>query len=330
MTSDNPCLSRCGRYQCNLSLFNVPACTRSLFETHVRKYNEIKKSLQTKSFFVFIKDVQEIISKSVVPKIVNEDNTIATAHLEVEQSDTGVENADCGNHGGSNIESTSCQTLALEYFGKSKHTQTKKSMMITTSKKCTQTILTIDSLLKLVFSNAVSTGSQTDPCDNIGQHLDDPLKTIECETSENAVELQDVDSSKVLEYYKPDANVEITEPSTEELCESVCGESCSDSYGMDFEILSADDSQSEEENDINKESEQDEERIPLSPDKSIENQLKFIICEESIAHIFGICQKCGSSCSVSIRNMIGSYCVIYIYHVQGTETMICLGQLALL
>lgn len=44
MTSDNPCLSRCGRYQCNLSLFNVPACTRFLFETHVKKYNEIKKA----------------------------------------------------------------------------------------------------------------------------------------------------------------------------------------------------------------------------------------------------------------------------------------------
>ena len=53
-----------------------------------------------------------------------------------------------------------------------------------------------------------------------------------------------------------------------------------------------------------------DEEIILTTNKSIQSQLKFIICEESITKTFSVCLKCGSKCSVSIRNKIGSYCVI--------------------
>lgn len=50
----------------------------------------------------------------------------------------------------------------------------------------------------------------------------------------------------------------------------------------------------------------------LTNEKSVKDQLKFIICEESIATAFGVCFKCGSCCSVSITSIIGSYCTILI------------------
>ena len=53
-----------------------------------------------------------------------------------------------------------------------------------------------------------------------------------------------------------------------------------------------------------------DEEIILTTNKSIQSQLKFIICEESIAKTFSVCLKCGSKCSVSIRNKIGSFGVI--------------------
>ncbi|CAB3994890.1 Hypothetical predicted protein [Paramuricea clavata] len=253
------------------------------------------------------KDVQELISKSKLPpnnEIVNEDNTIATEHPQ----ESEIVNADC-----SNFKSTSCQTIALEYFGKNKTTQTKKSMLSTTATKGTQTLLTVNSLSKLlVFPETNSTGSQTDSSENIiEEHIVDSSKTNECGTSENVVK-QYVDSSKTRESCKADANVEISGPPPEELCESDCNESCDGSYCTEFDHLASEESQSDQEASTEEISKQNKDRVLLSREKSIENQLKFIICEESIAHIFGICQKCGSSCSVSIGNRIGSYCMIYI------------------
>lgn len=52
--------------------------------------------------------------------------------------------------------------------------------------------------------------------------------------------------------------------------------------------------------------------VILTSDKPIQDQLKLIICEESIATTFGVCFKCGSRCTVSVGDTIGSYCKIYI------------------
>ena len=52
--------------------------------------------------------------------------------------------------------------------------------------------------------------------------------------------------------------------------------------------------------------------VTLSSDKPIQDQLKFIICEESMATTFRICFKCGSRCLVSVGDIIGSYCKFYI------------------
>ena len=52
--------------------------------------------------------------------------------------------------------------------------------------------------------------------------------------------------------------------------------------------------------------------VTLSSDKIIEDQLKFIVCEESMATTFRVCFKCGSRCPVSVGDTIGSYCKFYI------------------
>ena len=61
---------------------------------------------------------------------------------------------------------------------------------------------------------------------------------------------------------------------------------------------------------LDKDEEVDDEPIILTSKKSIHDQLKFIICEESIATTFSQCLKCGSHCSVSVTSRIGSYCKI--------------------
>ena len=52
--------------------------------------------------------------------------------------------------------------------------------------------------------------------------------------------------------------------------------------------------------------------VALSSDKPIQDQLKFITCEESMATTFRFCFKCGSRCLVSVGDIIGSYCKFYI------------------
>ena len=228
--------------------------------------------------FPLIKEVQELITKSELPpkiEAVNEDIMNAAQHPQ----ESDILNADC-----SNAKNVSCQTITLEYFGRNKTTQTRKFMLSTTETKGTQTILTVNSLSKLLaFPKMNSTGSQT-------------------ELSDNVIE---VDSLKTPQSHKTDANIEISEEPKR--CESDCSESCSESCS-EFEYLEGEESQSDQEST----DEQNDDRIFLSGEKSIEDQLKLIICKESIACIFGTCHKCRSSCLVSIGNRIGSYCMIYI------------------
>ena len=141
-----------------------------------------------------------MITKSELPpniEAVNEDIMNAAQHPQ----ESDILNADC-----SNVKNVICQTIALEYFGRNKTTQTRKSMLSTTETKGTQTLLTVNSLSKLLaFPKMNSTGSQT-------------------ELSDNVIE---VDSLKTPQSHKTDANIEISEEPKR--CESDCSESCSES-----------------------------------------------------------------------------------------------------
>ena len=66
------------------------------------------------------------------------------------------------------------------------------------------------------------------------------------------------------------------------------------------------------ERELDEDLKQHDEPTMLTSTKSIKDQLKFIICEESIVKIFSVCMKCGSQCSVFIRSRVGSCCVICI------------------
>ena len=61
-----------------------------------------------------------------------------------------------------------------------------------------------------------------------------------------------------------------------------------------------------------KDKELHDEPIISTSEKSVKDQIKFIICEESIARTFGLCLKCGSRCSVLVTSIIGSYCKILV------------------
>ena len=123
-----------------------------------------------------------MISKSELrPNIetANADITIAAEHPQ----ESDIVNADC-----SNFKSASCQTIPLEYFGRNKTTQTKKSILVTTETKGTQTLLTVNSLSKLLALPKInSTGSQTELSDNVIEV--DPLKTRESHQTDANVEI---------------------------------------------------------------------------------------------------------------------------------------------
>ncbi|CAB3996156.1 Hypothetical predicted protein [Paramuricea clavata] len=87
--------------------------------------------------------------------------------------------------------------------------------------------------------------------------------------------------------------------------ESFDEESCTEDYSM------TSGEESEMEGCPEKDKEQDE-TIILTSEKSVKDQLKFIVCEESIATTFRVCLKCGSRFSVLVTSIIGSYCKILI------------------
>ena len=57
--------------------------------------------------------------------------------------------------------------------------------------------------------------------------------------------------------------------------------------------------------------------ITLNNKKSIKDQLKFIIWEESLVTTFGACLICGGHRKVSVGNVVGSYCKIYVSYVRA-------------
>ena len=98
--------------------------------------------------------------------------------------------------------------------------------------------------------------------------------------------------------------------------ESDGGESCGEESGREdnYSMTSGEDSEMQgcPANDRM----QDDEPIILTSEKSVKDQLKFIICEESIARTFAWCLKCESRCSVLVTSVIGNYYYYYYYYQQ--------------
>ena len=115
-------------------------------------------------------------------------------------------------------------------------------MLSTTETKGTQTLLTVNSLSKLLaFPKMNSTGSQT-------------------ELSDNVIE---VDSIKTPQSHKTDANIEISEEPKR--CKSDRSESCSESCS-EFEYLEGEESQSDQEESTE---DQNDDRAFSCPAKSL-------------------------------------------------------------
>lgn len=194
------------------------------------------------------------------------------------------------------------QTLPMEYFvrrPRNQGTQTINSKTMVT--KGTQTYTTSDMLSKY-FSKPklVSTCSQTDP---VNMAIDED----EACNSGSGNETDDVSITKAALDVNScasdlDLNQSVSESDDKESCDM---ESCSE-----YSVTSGEESEVDE--CLDKDEEVDDEPIILTSEKSIQDQLKFIICEESIATTFSKCLKCGSPSSVSVTSRIGSYCTILI------------------
>ena len=178
-----------------------------------------------------------MISKAKPPpnenEILNNDNAIGS----VQSNESETLHADCNN-----VRTTSCQTIAVEYFRKSEATQTKRSMLSTT--KGTQTLLTVTSLTNLLvqFPQTTFTGSQTEPPDNVIDECSDNFsKTNECEAR------QQVGFSKTKEPCTAHPNAEISETPPKEPCEFDCDESFDKTYCSEFDNSSDEESRIEDE-----------------------------------------------------------------------------------
>lgn len=203
--------------------------------------------------------------------------------------------------------SVSAQTIPLEYVGRNKSTQTSKKLeeiKVTCATKGTQTFITNDFLTKFASLNKASTYSQTDPIAH-DTGVNDGIGEVEDEYSLNntkmtvPVELDVNNSVENSDYVDHDQQENELDLDFEGI------ESC----GEEFLPTSGKESESDEES---HEYPKTCEPVILTNDKSIQDQLKLIICEESIARTFGVCFKCGNRCTVSVGNTIGSFCKIYI------------------
>ena len=201
------------------------------------------------------------------------------------------------------FNSVHVQTLPVKYFGRSQSTQTRESYktMVT---KGTQTCITNDLLSNYLSKpKMVSNCSQTDPVNMVIVNMVmDHVEKANSDESEEKGERVSI-TQTALEDIEQSAN------------ESDGEESCGDeSFSEGYSTASGEESEIEGCSEIDKEL--DNEQIILTSGKSVKDQLKFIICEGSIAWYiattFGMCLKCGSCCSVLITSIIGSYYKILI------------------
>ncbi len=155
--------------------------------------------------------------------------------------------------------------------------------------KGTQTCITNDLLSNYLSKpKMVSNYSQTDPVNMVMDHVE-KANSDESEEKGEGVSI----TQTALEEIEQSAN------------ESDGEESCGDeSFSEGYSTASGEESEIEGCSEIDKEL--DNEPIILTSGKSVKDQLKFIICEGSIATTFGMCLKCGSCCSVLVTSIIGS------------------------
>ena len=209
------------------------------------------------------------------------------------------------------MTSTCVQTIPTEYFGKNKSTQTKAELQkYTLATKGTQTFVTCDSLKNAFMPKAkgVSTSTQTDSKDLVQEHgnisesgeteYDDGVGKDNDQIDQQEIH-SDVDDADI------DTDIHADLDSDDNKDES-CGEAFSQTgEESDFEYL--------DDNEIC------DKTITLNNKKSIKDQLKFIICEESLVTTFGVCLICGGHCKVSVGNVVGSYCKIYVSCTSSSE-----------
>ena len=170
--------------------------------------------------------------------------------------------------------------------------------MVTTG---TQTYITSDLLSTLLSKpKMVSICSQIDPV-KLVMNKDEKAKGNENEKERETVSIN-MQTALAIDRGDEDSDQEQSEN------ESDGGESCDEESGSDdnYSIRSPAKGFPAKDRVL------DDEPIILTSEKSVKDQLKFIICEESIARTFALCLKCESRCSVLVTSVIGSYCKILI------------------
>ena len=199
--------------------------------------------------------------------------------------------------------STCVQTIPTEYFGKNKSTQTKAELQkYTLATKGTQTFVTMPK------AKGVSTSTQTDLKDLVQEHgnISESGET-ECDDGvgkdNDQIDQQEIHSDVDDADINTDIHADLDSDNNKD-------ESCGEAFWQmgeesDFEYL--------DDNEIC------DKTITLNNKKSIKDQLKFIICEESLVTTFGVCLICGGHCKVPVENVVGSYCKIYVSCTSSSE-----------
>ena len=196
----------------------------------------------------------------------------------------------------------------IEYFVKNKKTQTHAIVPSKSTKSVgTQTFITSDYLSKKLFPKLVSSSSQTSPipddCEmNTVDEIDKP-------TSHSCRNEDDTHSSMIVHKGNSQLTMDPMELiPTDDIDHG--GENSGDEFSA-----ASDEGSEEGESEISDSDEEriSDERITLTSDKLPKDQLKFIICEESIAKTFCFCFKCNAHCTVFVERRIGSYCQIGVF-----------------
>lgn len=195
---------------------------------------------------------------------------------------------------------------------KNKRTQTPITVPSkTTQTKGTQTLITSDYLSKKLFlTKLVSSASQTNPISdddekNMAGEIDMPSHSPGCQN-------KGTHSSVNVNEGNLEGNTHLTSDPIEFIPSDKIDHD--ESSGDEFSAATSEESE-EGETEICC----DEKRIILSSDKPPEDQLKFIVCEESIANTFRFCFKCNAHCTVFVERRIGTYCKIGVFCPSNSE-----------
>ena len=165
------------------------------------------------------------------------------------------------------------------------NTQTKTKKTKSTG---TQTFLTSEYLSRKLSnsqSQLVSSATQTAPVES------DTSKTVYNTHSKICAELPNPTLALEMQSTPLDLINESSEEEFVELAEDESDEEIEDG-GSDFD------------------DEKTNKQFILSSNKLPQDQMKFIVFDESIVNKFGVCSTCKSTCIVSLKRSIGTYCKI--------------------